>query len=179
MPLPLLALGAKSALGFAASAEAARSATSKLAMFAREMDESTKTIARLAGGHGAQAPLPPGAQAQTPTPTAAGHDDVTEPVIERPDLVWKHRSTPAWFVGKVFKVRFDVDDTSEYIWVRGLAVAPKRKGKILVGRLANAPEVMEGRIGDVVTFPLANVVDVQAGAKRAKATKKRRSRRTR
>ena len=180
MPLPLLALtGAKSALGIAASAEAARSATSKLAMFAREMDESTKTIARLASGHPAQAPLAPGAQAQTPTPTAVVHEGVTEPVVEHPDLVWKHRSTPEWFVGKVIKVRFDVGDTAEFIWVRGLAVVPKRKGALLVGRLANAPEVMEGRIGDVVSFPLAHVIDVQTGARRAKVTKRRRSRRTR
>jgi hypothetical protein len=177
MPLPLLALtgvGAKSALGVAASAEAARSAMSKLAMFAHEMDDSTKTIARLAGGR----PLAPGAQAQTPTPTAALKENATEPVVEHPDLVWKHRSTPAWFVGKVIKVRFAVDGTAEYIWVRVLAVVPKRKG-MLVGRLANAPEVMDGHIGDVVTFPLAHVIDVQTGGKRAKSSKKRRSRRTR
>jgi hypothetical protein len=179
MPLPLLALGAKSAFGIAASAEAARSATSKLAMFAREMDESTKTIARMASGRPAQTPLAPGAQAQTPTPTAVVRDGSTEPVVEHPDLVWKHRSTPEWFVGKVIKVRFDVGNSTEYIWVRGLAVVPKRRGALLVGRLANAPEVMEGHIGDVVSFPIANVIDVQTGAKRVKATKKRRSRRTR
>jgi hypothetical protein len=170
MPFPLLALKgatmAKSALGLAAGAEAARTATSKLAMFAHEMDESTKTLARMASGHAESGPLPPGAQAQPPVTENDG-----EPVVEHPDLVWKHRKTPEWFVRKLVKVRFDVSEGTEYIWVQVLAVAPGRKGR-MVGRLANAPELLEGHIGDVVSFPVGSILDVQT-------TMRKRSRRRR
>ncbi len=182
MPLPaLLALkgmtAAKSALGIAASAEAARTATSKLAMFAREMDESTKTIARLATGQSSQVPSGPGAQAQTPTPTAIVRDGIIEPVVEHPDLVWKHRQTPEWFVHKIVKVKFAVSGGTEYIWAQVLAVAPGRKA-LLIGRLANAPDLMDGHIGDVVSFPVADVIDVQVNGKRPRA-RRRSTRRSR
>lgn len=174
--LPLLALKgaavAKSALGIASSAEAARTATSKLAMFAREVDESTKTIARLAGGQHAGAPAADGAEGQH-APTTVVKDGVHEPVVEHPDQVWKHRETPDWFVRKIVKVRFRTEDGVEYIWVQVLAVAPKGKAT-LVGRLANAPELLESQLGDVVTFPLKDVVDVQAAAKRSRRRRGRR-----
>jgi hypothetical protein len=176
MPLPLLLTGltaARGAVGLAAGAEAARTATSKLAMFAREMDESTKTLARLATSHGAS-PVP-GAPGQPASPAVEVKNGETEPAVEHPALVWKHRSTPEWFVRKIVKVRFEVPGGTEYLWVQVLARAPRRR-VVLVGRLANAPELMEGQLGDVVSFPLTSVIDVQAETKKRRSSSAKRRR---
>jgi len=171
VPLPLL-LGAKSALGLAAGAEAARATASKLARFAHEVDETTKTLTRIAGH---QAPA-----AQPAAPPDAEHHVVAarsvEPELEHPELVWKHKETPGWFVRKCVKVRFVEQGQEEYNWVQVLAAVPGRRS--LVGRFVNLPELVDADAGDVVTFPMSRIVDVQVDAKR-KSRKSRKSRKGR
>jgi hypothetical protein len=173
MPLPLLALAGvgKSALSLAAGAEAARGITSKLAMFGREMDEGATTLARLAGGKPqalAGAPgQPPGA------PGGVVHAGEVEPVVEHADQVLVHRKMPEWFVRRIVKVAFKVAHGVEYIWVQVLAVAPGRRA-VLVGRLSNVPELLEAHLGDVVSFPMKDVIDVQMGTKGVNRRRRRR-----
>jgi hypothetical protein len=155
--LPLFALkgaaAAKSALTFATQAELVKNATNRFGKFAHDVEEDIVKLATNQQG----VPSVPG----TAPAVTVVQSGVAEPAIAHPELVLKHRKTPGWFVRKLVKVRFEAPGGTEYLWVQVLGVPRK-----MVGRVASAPVLVDAHMGDMVTFPMGDVVDVQVDGKR-------------
>jgi hypothetical protein len=89
------------------------------------------------------------------------------PRVDRGADVEAHRSEPAWFVGRVIKLRFVAGEHSEHVefmWVAVDSVATEFGVLMLRGRLANDPvkPAIEAlvRCGDEVKFTVDEILDV-------------------